>query len=397
MKNLSNAVVDGIGSYGANGVTATGLYDTIINNTITGAWAYSSYFGLNGGAIEFFNVNNYNFIGYNTFSDCGGIGEFGAGKANQTANYNTFVYNKIINCGDVSYANISGTFAIQAKNIRWWNNVIIENADSRFSGPNFGTGFTGFTTYPTPSTKFFSNNGSPIADTVWDLRNNIFWIVNKTGASTYTINNGVKTIHINNVYKLTNGAVPGYILNSNEVNTATKIFNDTANINPLLWNLHLEINSVAANKGISVNIPFDFENNPTSIPPSIGLYESYTIIPIPSCTFIYGAWTACSNGYQTRTYTSSPINCSGAPNPDSVYRTCTVPINPISSFYYNASNKRIYIKCSMSGVMVITNVLGNVVKTVSYVSNGAWINVSALPRGTYFASTYGQSITFIIR
>jgi hypothetical protein len=331
MTNLPNAVVDGIGSYGANGITCTGSYDTITNNSITGAWAYSSYFGLNGGAIELYNVNNYNFIGYNTFSDCGGIGEFGAGKANQTGNYNTFAYNKILNCGDVSYANISGTFAIQCKNIRFWNNVIIENNASRFSGPNFGAGFTGFTTYPTPATKFFSNNGSPVADTVWDLRNNIFWIVNKTGSSTYTINNGTKTVHINNLYRLTNGAVPGYTLSGSESLTSNKNFIDTSNTDPLYWDFNLISTSPAINTGTNVGLSPDFNGNVVSGTPSIGILQYTTTPPVPPtnyCTsYTYSQWSNCVNGIQTRTAVGSPAGCVGTPD-SALTRACVTPSNP---------------------------------------------------------------------
>jgi hypothetical protein len=392
MRNLSNAVVDGIGSYGANGITMTGWYDTITNNTISGAWAYSSYFGLNGGAVELFNINNYNFIGYNTFIDCGGIGEFGAGKANQTANYNTFAYNKIINCGDVSYANISGAFAIQAKNIRWWNNVVIENANSRFSGVNFGKGFTGFTLYPTPATKFFSNNGTPLADTVWDLRNNIFWIVNKTGTKTYIVNNGVKTIHLNNVYRLTNGAVPGFTLNGTESQATNQIFVDTSNIDPSLWDLHL-VNNIT---GTDVGLLKDFGGSNLNTPPSIGLYES-NVAPIPPCKFTYGVWSTCNtSGYQNRDYTANPIGCSGVPPLDSIQRTCDNGII-ISIFYYNTSNKRIVIQCNVAGTMIVTNPMGTIVRNIPYLPGLRQLSVSTLPKGTYYAVTYGRSLMFIIR
>ena len=392
MKNLSNAVIDGIGSYGANGITMTGCYDTITNNTIKGAWAYSSYFGLNGGAIELFNVNNYNFIGYNTFIDCGGVGEFGAGKVNQTANYNTFAYNKIINCGDVSYANISGTFAIQAKNIRWWNNIIIENANSRFSGINFGTGFDGFITQPIPATKFFSNNGTPLADTVWDFRNNIFWISNKTSTKTYIINNGVKAIHLNNVYKLTNGAVPGFTLNGNELLTTNQIFVDTSNIDPALWDLHLITNIV----GTDIGLKKDFENNNLNTPPSVGLYESNKI-SIPSCEFTYSQWTICNtSGYQNRDYIVNPIGCTGVPPLDSIQRTCNNGI-VISVFYYNTSNRRIVIQCNVAGQMDISNTMGTITRIIPYLPGLRQLSVSTLPRGTYYAATYGRSLMFIIR
>ena len=40
------------------------------------------------------------------------------------------------------------------------------------------------------------------------------------------------------------------------------------------------------------------------------------------CTFVYSAWTSCSNSIQTRTYTSSPSGCSGTPPADSTQRSC---------------------------------------------------------------------------
>ena len=40
-------------------------------------------------------------------------------------------------------------------------------------------------------------------------------------------------------------------------------------------------------------------------------------------TFTYGLWSACTNGIQTRTFTSNPNG--GTPLPDSVSRTCTAP------------------------------------------------------------------------
>jgi Secretion system C-terminal sorting domain len=50
--------------------------------------------------------------------------------------------------------------------------------------------------------------------------------------------------------------------------------------------------------------------------------------PTP-CTFTYGQWTACSNGTQTRTYTTSPAGCTGTPPADSITRTCTVPVTTL--------------------------------------------------------------------
>lgn len=55
---------------------------------------------------------------------------------------------------------------------------------------------------------------------------------------------------------------------------------------------------------------------------------SYTIgsCAVTPCTsFTYGAWSACNNGIQTRTYTANPSGCTGTPPADSIQRTCTTP------------------------------------------------------------------------
>lgn len=53
------------------------------------------------------------------------------------------------------------------------------------------------------------------------------------------------------------------------------------------------------------------------------LTSNQYVAPTP-CTFTYGTWTTCSNGTQTRTYTTSPAGCTGTPPTDSITRTCTV-------------------------------------------------------------------------
>ena len=44
----------------------------------------------------------------------------------------------------------------------------------------------------------------------------------------------------------------------------------------------------------------------------------------PTCSFVYSAWTSCSNSIQTRTYTSSPSGCTGTPPADSIQRSCVL-------------------------------------------------------------------------
>ena len=52
--------------------------------------------------------------------------------------------------------------------------------------------------------------------------------------------------------------------------------------------------------------------------------------------FTYGTWSACTNGAETRTYTSTPNG--GTPPADSVSRTCTAPPTTCSFTYSVWSN-----------------------------------------------------------
>ena len=54
------------------------------------------------------------------------------------------------------------------------------------------------------------------------------------------------------------------------------------------------------------------------------IFTSNKYVAPPACTFTYGQWTTCSNGTQTRSYTTSPAGCTGTPPADSITRTCTV-------------------------------------------------------------------------
>ena len=60
----------------------------------------------------------------------------------------------------------------------------------------------------------------------------------------------------------------------------------------------------------------------------------------PTCSFVYSAWTSCSNSIQTRTYTSSPSGCSGTPPADSTQRSCSLFINdlPVTDIEGNVYN-----------------------------------------------------------
>ena len=231
-------------------------------------------------------------------------------------------------------------------------------------------------------------------DTMFDMRNNIFyWTTGVQGVYDRT-----RFKRRNNIY-CPIGAVRyattlGGTLQTGEKIITSKIFTDTTTAHPIDWNLRPVDTSYAYSGGVATpNFTLDFDGVPITTP-IIGLYSKLNVVTIDTCTFTYGQWSACNGTYQTRPYTSNPTGCIGTPPLDSIQRACTNSV-VIKYFYYNNSRKSIRIDCNYPGTMVISNVLGNITRTVTYQANGQWINLSNLPAGTYFASTYGRSITFL--
>jgi len=370
--------------YGSNGIVIAGSRNKFYYNTFTECWSTSYTFTYDGGAFEIYDEYatgcNDNLFMYNTLYHSLGICEMG-GRPGGSANNNLFAYNKCINSGGFGIHLGTGQFAITAAGNKFYNNVLIQNDDI----------------WPLqPETNFFwCEYNATSATTIMDIKNNIFYVrsINTTYPNIViaTTNFARYLTHTNNIYNLGRNCTLNYTKDATELLTNTALWIDTTNTIASNWNLHLISTSPAINAGVGVGIANDFDGVSVTATPEIGIYEwTSQIVP---CTFTYGSWTTCTNGTQTRSYTTSPIGCSGTPPADSISRSCTNPI-VISSFYYNASNKRIYIKCNVAGVMVVTNTVGSIVRNYSYVANGAWIYLSGLPRGTYYASTYGQSIMF---
>jgi hypothetical protein len=235
-------------------------------------------------------------------------------------------------------------------------------------------------------------NGSGI-DTMFDSRNNIvYWT---TGIQALYDRSRYK--RGNNIYCGLGGArfstTLGSPLRSTERLITTKIFRDTSATFPEDWDLH-PVDTSYAYSGASPIQGFDkdFEGKPI-FTPFIGLFSKLNVVTIDTCTFTYGQWSVCSGSFQTRPYTASPSGCIGTPPTDSIRRSCTNSV--IISFYYNTNRRAIWINTTIPGTMVITNTLGNIVRNVSYTAGGQWINMNRYPSGMYFASTRGQSITFL--
>jgi hypothetical protein len=257
--------------------------------------------------------------------------------------------------------------------------------NSSFS--NYG-GTRSFIQYATDN----SNYGSWI-DTMFDCRNNItYWT---TGVQALYDRNRLK--RSNNIYcplgTVRYASNLGGTLKPTEKIITTKIFKDTSATYPEDWDLHPVDTSYAFTGASSISgFNKDFEGNPITIP-FIGLYTKLNTVSIDTCTFIYGQWNTCNGSFQTRQYTKTPANCIGTPPLDSIRRTCTNLV--IISFYYNTSRRAIWINATIPGTVIITNTLGNIVRSVNYVAGGQWISMNRYPSGMYFASTRGQSITFL--
>jgi hypothetical protein len=280
-------------------ILMSGRYNRVINNYIQGGWAYTaasaSGAGLNGVGLEIMNDFDSSFIGYNTIIDCAGGMEIGNNTGLNTigANEDTIAYNRFINNGVLCYAATSGTFSSNASKIRIWNNVYVENGNSRFSGPSFGQdvfsdgqAFVNFPSWPgfprnSSNTNFggfrilqYPIDSGDTSDTLYDSRNNVFWMTNRNQAIYGP--ERVRNKHVNNIYHLVGQAVLGGVLNIGnqlEIISPTQIFVDTIAQNPAQWNFNIDYRSLAWNFGRSVGLTHDFFKNPMQGNPDVGLHE----------------------------------------------------------------------------------------------------------------------------
>ncbi|MEO7049300.1 MAG: hypothetical protein ABI091_28615 [Ferruginibacter sp.] len=242
--------------YGANGVTITGNLNVITHNYFSGNWATSYDYGFNGGAIEAFGPTSRNKIMYNTIIDCNGIIEFGSAHGGGAA-YNLIAYNLMIDNGMLTWVNTDGTFAIQVSNVQYFNNTIID-VNNRFND----NGLFGF-------------SGSPQADTVFNIKNNIFYI--GSGLSILKTSSGIdKVSHQNNIYHLFNKSKTNFEINKSELVTDLPIFKNNSGKDPTKWDYTLLLNSPARRFGAETGITNDFKGTVITdiISPDAGYLES---------------------------------------------------------------------------------------------------------------------------
>jgi hypothetical protein len=403
----------------------------VSNNYFHDCYAVSYDYGYDGGGVEFFEEGDSvkgNVVKYNTFYECEGTFEFGSntdGIANNPHSDNVIAYNKFINNNTIVYINNSGGYKTKVTNLQFYNNVVVQSVPNRNPAGSSGIQFSMATSDATAG--------------IIVLKNNIIQVSNGLELTRSGQLSGANLTHTNNIYKLSGGTVTNFTLGATEIATSGIIWANTSDANPLNWDYRLTSTSPAINSGVNIGLTRDFGGNTVGSIPSMGIYQYNGVAPTP-CTFTYGQWSTCSNGIQTRLYTAAPTGCAGLPPIDSIQKTCVVPPTPctftygawsvctnniqtrsytsapgsclgappidsiqrsctspviITRFSYSSTNKRIRITCNVAGIMVVSNVSGSVTQNYSYVANGATINVSGLPSGTYYASTYGQSIMFI--
>lgn len=294
--NMGNVLATGGGSFGSNNLTITGNHHYIVGNYLADGWGYSDSFSpyFNGGAFEMYNTVDSCFIGYNTIVDCSGLVEWGASPGGKVCELDTFAYNKIINVGDVSYINVTGGFNIEPNQLCFFNNDVVENDSSLFSGPFGNRLMTNFPTYPggyAAVYRCFYNNGSPVASTIYVLKNNL---IRNYNHFTVILTPG-KTSHTYNGANLTGGSTWGTPFSTGEANV-TNMWVDTTRGLVQNWDFKLKTQII----GIGVSgLNHDFLNTPLSGIISQGAIQfvqpSSNTVPFPLTTIVGGISTTYTN------------------------------------------------------------------------------------------------------
>lgn len=403
------SVGDTLGTFdiGADALQISGKKYRITNNYISGSWAYanpynSSSNGLLGGALETINDFDSSFVAYNTFIDNSGGMEFGQNAGQQYGpNDDTFAYNFFMNGSNVAYVNTTGTFKCSAARLHFWNNVIIENEKSRFTGRNnggdaLGDGQTytssGFifwpplppskSTYTPQEFNYYSawrtfdcgdQSQSNVGDTLYDIRNNIIWNTNGLQLKS-SVARRPKDFYKNNIYhikgsyQLATNLGDAAVLSTGERIINTKLFTDTSNAFPQNWDFRIVSDtSYAAANGVDVGLTRDFAGNPVIGNPSIGLLE-YSLSSGPVITSI-----SPTSGSLNQVVTIRGRNFTGATSV--VLRTAidaSVPFTVTNDSVISATmtlQSSQYVNAPNGGIFIVTNPSGSNVSSPSFVYN----------------------------
>ena len=248
--------------FGGVPVQLSSRNNVVSNNYFHDCYAVSFDYDFDGGGVEFFeegdSVNN-NVVKYNTFYDCNGTFEFGSSSGQLRPHTNNLImYNKVINSSSLIYINNNpnANYETQVKNLKIYNNIIVQTVASRTGG------LTMISMYQSDATAG-----------IVDLRNSIFQLSNGANVARSGQWTGGQLIHTNNIYKLSNGGVTNFNLDGTEIATSGIIWVDTTNANPLNWDYNITESSPANGAGVNVGLTRDFNNQIVGTIPDIGVLE----------------------------------------------------------------------------------------------------------------------------
>lgn len=274
--------------YGASAVIVTGANNDILKNQFLECWANSYDYQFDGGGVEIYGAGtNNNRIMYNVANNCNGFMEVGSGNGGVSDN-NLIAYNKFINCGDLIWINNAGTFAITVTNFKIYNNVLIETMlqflrESKMIGMRTATTATG----------------------VFELKNNIFWLMTGVDVALANQFTAGQMIHENNIYRLGTNSLLNFTANTSELVATGAIFNNTSATDPMSWNVRPASGSPAINFGASVGLTQDFEGTVVSATPNAGIYQNLTGATSLAAAATITSAIACNGGTATVTVTAS--------------------------------------------------------------------------------------------
>lgn len=353
--------------FGAVGIVVGGSNNTICNNKIQECWANSYDYNLDGGAIEMYGEVSDNKIMYNTASDNIGFMEFGSGWGGHALN-NLVGYNLLVNNGHVFWINSTSVFALDVRNLQFFNNNVVETKTPRLPDVRNLIGIM--------STPWVAN--------VLTMKNNIFWINTSSNITDPNFKpfNGPQLVHQSNVIHLNGGAL-GYELDYSEqyLPKDVEVFANTYSYDPLTWNYDLRPTAAAVNWGQWTGIIKDFwgKDVPYSGAPDAGISESTSSLTPARISL-------SSNGEVVEEISRTTGALSVSPNPARDFVYLKLPGD-------NFINKEVLV-VNMAGAVLQKQRLNDAGGQVK-------LNVTALPKGSYAVKLIdtktgkSQSTTFI--
>jgi hypothetical protein len=231
--------------WGAIGIDILNAHNEISFNRLVNCEAFSYDFGIDGGAIEIYQIGDYTSIHHNWSFQTAGFMEASSNGTGSAINV-TISYNVILNATTFTTIHVSDEYATEIRDFRVENNTIV---DLRAHDPLIGS--------------YFSFGGTPLPDT-YILRNNIIYI-----SDYYWVSKSQFT-HQNNLYYFLNPSTTlGFALGAGE-NIANPKFIDLTNDD-----FHLMSTSPARNAATNIGYTEDFDLNPVPIDnvPDLGAFE----------------------------------------------------------------------------------------------------------------------------